>query len=259
MARYQVILAYDGTQFAGFQRLHATGKRISRRTVQGDVETALRRMGWIGQSILSAGRTDTGVHASGQVIAFDLDWKHSPQELGHALNAYLPEDIGVRSVGVVADDFHPRYAARSRRYSYQIFCQPERNPLRERYAWRVWPPVDLQLLSGAAELLAGTHDFVAFGIAPHHGGSTRRTVLEAGWTAQPPASYPEGNKAGGWRFEIKANAFLYHMVRRLVFTQVQVGQNRLPLKDLSLALETGNLPVKGLAPARGLVLVEVNY
>lgn len=147
IARYQMILAYDGAQFRGFQR---QGKA---RTVQAVVEAALRQLGWTGRTILSAGRTDTGVHASGQVIACDLAWTHSPQELARALNAHLPEDVAVRSVRVADVAFHPRYDAVSRTYHYHLFSEPERTPLRERYAWRVWPPLNADILPVAASTL----------------------------------------------------------------------------------------------------------
>jgi tRNA pseudouridine38-40 synthase len=130
MARYQVILAYDGTLFLGFQRQSRT------RTVQGVVEAALGALGWTGRTIYSAGRTDTGVHAAGQVIAFDLEWKHSTLDLRQALNANLPEDVAAREVREVPPDFHPRYGALSRRYQYRILCSDVRDPLRERYVWR---------------------------------------------------------------------------------------------------------------------------
>ncbi|HZW05020.1 MAG TPA: tRNA pseudouridine synthase A, partial [Anaerolineaceae bacterium] len=122
MERYQVILAYDGTEFQGFQRQTGT------RTVQSEIETALRRLGWQGRSILSAGRTDTGVHAAGQVIAFDLDWTHSPETLGRAMNAFLPSDVAVKAVRATAPDFHPRFDAVARCYHYRIYCQPARDP-----------------------------------------------------------------------------------------------------------------------------------
>ncbi len=151
MARYQVILAYDGTDFSGFQR------QAKARTVQGVVEEALRRLNWRGRAILSAGRTDAGVHASGQAIVFDLDWNHTPEELMRALNTHLPGDVAVRAINQVSPRFQPRYQAISRRYCYHIFCDPVRDPLRERYAWRVWPPVDLSMLEQAAQLSwAGT-------------------------------------------------------------------------------------------------------
>ncbi len=136
MARYQVILAYDGTDFAGSQR------QAKSRTVQGEFEKALQRLGWPGRSAMMAGRTDAGVHAAGQVAAFDFDWAHTPEELGRALNANLPADMAVHRVQAVPAEFHPRFDAASRRYRYRLFCRNSRDPLRERYAWRVWPAVD---------------------------------------------------------------------------------------------------------------------
>ncbi len=105
MARYQIILAYDGTGFLGSQR------QASSRTAQSELEKALRKLGWNGKTVYLAGRTDTGTHASGQVAAFDLDWTHGTDKLQDALNAHLPCDMAVREVNVAADDFHPRFDA----------------------------------------------------------------------------------------------------------------------------------------------------
>jgi len=243
MARYQIILAYDGTDFLGFQR---QGKA---RTVQAEFEVALRHLNWQGKTILAAGRTDTGVHAAGQVVAFELDWPHSTEALGRALNASLPADIAVKAVREVGAEFHPRYNARSRTYQYSVFCEPERNPLKERYAWRVWPAVDLQTLQAAASLLPGTHDYAAFGSPPRPTGNTVRTVFQASWEPQ----------IEGLLFEICANAFLYHMVRRVVYLQVLAGQNRLDLKDLAQAVQEAKPQSPGLAPPQGLVLWTVQY
>jgi len=243
MAHYQLILAYDGTDFLGSQR---QGKS---RTVQSEFENALRRLGWQGSTIYLAGRTDTGVHASGQVAAFDLDWKYEPEVLGRALNASLPKDLAVRDVKVAAPEFHPRYDALARTYQYTIFCQPQRDPLRERYAWRVWPAAEPQLLEAAAQLLMGTHDFAAFGTPPRAEGSTVRHVFSASWQPQ----------AGGLQFEITANAFLYHMVRRCVYLTVLVGQQRLDLERLAQAVQSAQPQPPGLAPAQGLVLTKVLY
>jgi len=243
MARYQMILAYDGTHFQGFQRQGST------RTVQRVVEEALRRLGWQGRAILAAGRTDSGVHASGQVIAFDLDWAHSPDALGRAVNAALPADVSIRSTVVTGTQFHPRYDATARTYQYHLYCSPERDPLCERYAWRVWPPVQLELLQAAAQLLVGVHDFAAFGTPPRPGGTTVRQVLAAGWQSQ----------AGCLLFEISANAFLYHMVRRVVFLQVLAGQNRLDLEHLAAGVNRAQPQPPGLAQPQGLVLTEVRY
>ncbi len=247
MARYQVILAYDGTDFYGFQR-QARGPE--NRTVQDTVEIALRKIGWQGQAILAAGRTDTGVHAFGQVIAFDLDWMHSPDDLQAALNANLPPDVAARLVKLASPDFHPRYDALARCYRYQLYCQPVRDPLKERYAWRVWPAVDIDRLQEAAKFLAGSHDFAAFGTPPRAGGKTQRNVLRAGWTQEP----------ANLVFEIQANAFLYRMVRRLVSFQVAVGQGGVEPLEMQKCLEGGSSSqVKGLAPPQGLTLVEVIY
>ncbi len=245
MERYQIILAYDGTDFFGSQR-----QAKSRRTVQAELEKALRALGWDGRTVLLAGRTDSGVHASGQVAAFDFEWRHSLEDLNNALNANLPADMAVREVAHAADNFHPRFDATSRRYRYRLFCQSVRDPLRERYAWRVCPPVtDLRPL---AKIWPGRHDFAAFGTPPRSGGSSLRNVFSAEWQQQ----------ADEWSFEIQADAFLYRMVRRLVFVQVAVGQGSLPAEALAQALQNKpgvhSVPT-GLAPPNGLTLVEVRY
>lgn len=244
MERYQVILAYDGTDFSGFQR------QARRRTVQGVVEEALKQLNWQGRAILSAGRTDSGVHAVGHVIAFDLDWAHTEEDLMRALNAHLPQDVSARGVSRVPGSFQPRYDAISRRYVYRIFCDAVRDPLRERYSWRVWPAVEVNVMQQAACALQGKHDFTAFGTPPRAGGSTVRTVLSASW--QPEASFLV--------FEVVADAFLYHMARRMVSMQVEIGQGKSDLEVIDSYLE-GKMPspVQGLAPPQGLVLVEVRY
>lgn len=241
MARYQIILTYDGTDFVGSQR------QLNGRTVQSELEKALRKLNWAGKSVQMAGRTDSGVHASGQVAAFDLEWKHSLEDLGKALNANLPLDLVVNQVQKAPDGFHPRFDASWRRYRYKLFCQPSRDPLRERFAWRVWPMVnDLRPL---AEIWAGTYDFFAFGTPPKPGTSTERTVLDAKWQLFDDE----------WQFEIKANAFLYHMVRKMVHAQVAVGQGRIEFENLVRAITHQVELPSGLAPAQGLTLVEVGY
>jgi tRNA pseudouridine38-40 synthase len=244
MARYQVTLAYDGTHFRGFQR------QSDVRTVQSEFEAALERIGWADSSILAAGRTDTGVHASGQIVTFDLDWTHSTESLCKALNGNLPPDMAVRDVKQTSDDFHPRYDARVRSYIYHIYCEPERNPLRDRYAWRVWPAVDMQSLNHAAQLLCGEYDFSAFGTPPRPESSPIRVVYQANW---------QGDLQQGLQYQVSANAFLYHMVRRMVYLQVLVGQNRMSIQQFEKAVKEAQLQQPGLAPSRGLVLSEVRY
>jgi tRNA pseudouridine38-40 synthase len=249
MARYQIIFAYDGTDFLGSQRQGGS------RTVQVELEKALRKVGWQGKSILLAGRTDSGTHAGGQVAAFDLEWGHGLTKLRDALNAGLPRDMAVSETKLVDDHFHPRFDAVSRLYRYRLFCSDVRNPLRERYAWRVWPEVSD--LSSLAAIWLGTHDFKAFGSPLSIGGNTVRTVFFSSWQSC-------GDE---WIYEIEANAFLYRMVRRLVYVQVAAGQARTTPDALLKALEgspeaskmvRSTIPA-GLAPASGLTLAEVRY
>lgn len=244
MERYQIILGYDGTAFGGMQR------QKNATTIQGELENALRKIGWQGSSVLAAGRTDAGVHASGQVVAFDHDWSHSLTDLCNALNANLPPAIAVQEARKAAADFHPRFDARSRSYEYRIITQPHRDPLRERFNWRVWPQSDIDLLQACARKLVGEHDFAAFGTPPQEGGTTIRQVFQAGWDRQEDTL----------SFTVNANAFLYHMVRRMVHIQVEIGLGKKPYSVLETALSspTGEL-IQGLAPAHGLFLRAVSY
>jgi tRNA pseudouridine38-40 synthase len=244
MATYQSIIAYDGTDFRGFQRLPGA------RSVQGVLEDALTRLGWAGSSLLAAGRTDAGVHARGQVVSYRLDWTHGPDVLTRALNADLPSDVAVRETALAAEGFHPRFSARRRRYRYSIGHLPAPDPTRERFAWRVWPPLDLALLQVEASALEGRKDFGPFGRAPIPGGHTIRQVFRAAWT----------ETENGLAFDIEADAFLYRMVRRLVAAMIAVGAGRAPAGSLSCALEAPERAWQGKpAPARGLCLEAVIY
>ena len=243
MVRYQLILAYDGSGFVGSQRQGA------KRTAQGELEKALRKLGWKGKSVILAGRTDTGVHASGQVASCDFEWKRSAAELQKALNATLPLDMAVSDAREAPMDFHPRFDAVSRRYVYKLFCQPVRDPLRERFAWRVWTEVNDEALHRAAALLIGTHDFSAFGSATSPKGSTTRTVISSRWIMR-------GDEK---QFEVRADAFLYRMVRRMVFVQVAAARSKCSLDEIRDALEKQSKLPAGIAPAHGLTLAEVTY
>lgn len=242
---YQSNVAYDGTHFEGFQR-QAEGHR----TVQGVFEKALRNIGWQERAIKAAGRTDTGVHAEGQVIAFDLSWDHNSHDLTAALNANLPPDVAVRSTQPAGTGFHPRFDARSRQYRYSLFVDPLRDPLRERYAWRLTQRPDSGRVTAAARVFEGQHDFAAFGRPPSEQSSTIRTVYSCDWTGE------------GDRFEllIEANAFLYHMVRHVTAAIVDVGLRVERHSDLERLLEDPSLRrQRRLAPAAGLCLMHVKY
>jgi len=244
MARYQVILAYDGSGFTGSQR------QANSRTVQGELENALRELGWSEKSVIMAGRTDTGVHATGQVAAFDFEWAHETEKLLKALNAKLPPDLAVKSLQPASAGFHPRFDAISRMYCYRLFCEPIRDPLRERYAWRIWPSLDGNALKQNAGIFLGTHDFAAFGSPTTQNGTTVRTVTKTEWRKMPN---------GEWQFEVQADAFLYRMVRRLVFVQVALAQGKVSVEKVQHALLKQGKLLSGLAPSTGLTLTKVNY
>ncbi|NPV42335.1 MAG: tRNA pseudouridine(38-40) synthase TruA [Anaerolineae bacterium] len=245
MAPYQVTIAYDGTEFKGFQR------QRSARTVQCDLENALKKLGWAERTITSAGRTDTGVHAEGQVIAFQLEWKHSTDDLLNALNKHLPVDIRVLRVQYAEADFHPRYSACMRRYRYQVYFGGVENPLLERFYWRVWPKPNLELMNECARLFIGRHDFRVYGKPPNSRSSSFRNVQTANWDLTG-----DGSQA---LFRISADAFLYHMVRRIVNVLVRAGQGRISQNEICASLERQLELPAGIAPAKGLILEEIIY
>ena len=240
-------VAYDGTEFFGFQR------QANARTVQGEIETALEKVTGRQTGVVGAGRTDAGVHATGQVIAFEVDWRHSMDALTKALNITLPEDVAVRDLVECSADFHPRFDAQSRTYEYTALICEVKQPLMRRIAWQLERQPDLALMNSAAAQLIGTHDFAAFGSAPsgREEETTLRNVLKAEW---------RDNGSGVLVFTIEANAFLFRMVRRLVLALMRVGQGQLSAEALMDILESRDAQrIKGLAPACGLCLVDVKY
>lgn len=243
--RYRGILAYDGTDFLGFQ-IQATG-----RTVQGEVEAALEEVTQSPIRILGAGRTDAGVHASGQVIAFDAHWRHTTAELQRALNAVFPADISLRQLTPAHPTFQPRFDARERTYHYTILNQPVRDPLWRLYAYHVPQTLDVAAMDQASRYLVGTHDFSSFGKPPKgETFSPVRTVTRAEW----------GQSGARLTFAISANAFLYRMVRAIVAVLVQVGLGeRGPDEVRDILAARDRALVKSLAPPHGLCLVRVEY
>jgi tRNA pseudouridine38-40 synthase len=243
--RVRALVAYDGTGYGGFQR------QSNAPSVQEVLEAALERVTGEAGQVLGAGRTDAGVHAEGQVIAFDTDWRHSLADLERALNALLPADVAVRGLAEAAPGFHPRYDALSRRYRYGVYNAATRCPLSRLYRLHVAAPLDVAAMNRAAALLVGEHDFAAFG-QPTTGDVTVRRVFLAEWHV---------GWAPGWLdFEIEANAFLYRMVRSIVGTLLEVGQGRLGVDEFAAILASRDRSRAGqTAPAHGLTLVEVRY
>lgn len=247
--RYRATVEYDGTDFQGFQ------VQVRARTVQGELEKAIERITQKQVRVIAAGRTDAGVHAIGQVIAFDTSWRHTDQILHRALNAVLPADIAIRHLTTTYSAFHPRFDAEWRQYRYTILCQPIRSPLWARTAYHVADSLDVEAMAEASQLLVGTHDFAAFG-RPTQGESTLRHVLQAGWSVERPKNV-NGQLLV---FGIQANAFLYRMVRNIVGTLVRVGQGELPPKGVATLLESKDRAASGPpVPPCGLCLAKVQY
>lgn len=243
MAHYQFILAYDGTDFQGSQR------QGSKRTVQLVFEDALRKLGWDARSIVLAGRTDSGVHAIGQSASTSLEWKHSSETLTQALNANLPDDLAVTYTREVTEGFHARYDAAERTYRYRILASAQRNPIKERFSWRVWPMKTLYAMQELAAMFVGEHDFASFGSKTSPKGTTVREVYNSLWERQGDYLV----------YVVSANGFLYHMVRRMVFSQIEVVKGNLKPQDLKEAIANPSPIRLGMAPAKGLILESVSY
>ena len=264
--RYCLTLSYDGSPFCGYQIQPGSP------SVQETVEAALSRLLGGSVAITGAGRTDTGVHASHYVAHFDLN---GPLPFGQAdfcykLNAILPRQIVVHSVSVVADDFHARFDATKREYTY--FLHRSKDPFVENYSWRCgYPVLDFDAMNRAALHLLGTHDFSAFEKTGGDNKTSICTVYEAFWAPYTPSHVsvmgnnsviPSGVEESHsyWYFRIAANRFLRNMVRATVGTLIEIGRGKhSPDRILSL-LESGTRSDAGESvPAHALFLSRVDY
>ena len=243
----QLVLHYDGARFSGWQR------QPDQRTVQGVVEQALERLCGGPIPALGSGRTDAGVHARGQAVGVRLPERWDAPRLRRALNAILPDDVWVAAAHEMRPEFHARYSATSRRYSYYVGTDDEaQSPFRRLHELPVDRQLDRVALDHAASLLEGDHCFRAFavrGTAPAH-DDHRCAVHAARWRDRP----------GGLVFAIEANRFLHHMVRFLVGTMIDIATARRPATDLPALLEaTDNREVSPPASPHALFLDHVAY
>ena len=245
--RFRLTLQYDGTYFLGWQ-LQPRG-----RTVQGALQDALERLTGEKHTVTASGRTDTGVHATGQVVALTLPPRWDIPELHRALNALLPEDVWVEGIVQVPEDFHPRFHAIARSYRYQVGLVPESaSPFHHPWCWPLVREVDVDLLQRAAALTLGEHSFRAFAKAGQEHRGDRCIVSEATWVQWGEV---------GVALHITANRFLHHMVRYLVGTMAEVGLGRRSLEEMVALLtdpET-KLVTSRPAPPEGLFLTRVHY
>ncbi len=240
-----LIIEYEGTRYRGFQ------VQAHEPTVQQELEQAVMRLTGETVRVLCASRTDTGVHAKGQVVSFRTEAKYPPRVFVNALNYYLPDDIAVREAHRMSLEFHVRRDASSRVYRYSLLTRKTRSPLLRNTTYWIPRPLDIERMREAARLLVGEHDFAAFaGVLDDPKASTRRTLYRAEM------------KVGCelMEFEVEGNAFLPQQIRRTVGELVEVGLDRVPVGEFERLVECGRPHEAGPAlPPQGLCLERVNY
>lgn len=240
----RLVVAYDGTGFRGFAAQH------DQRTVAGALTKALQRVLHHEVELSCAGRTDAGVHAWGQVVSFDAPPGLDPDRLQASLNGMLGPEIVVREAELARPGFDARHSAKWRHYRYTVVNRPVPDPFLDRYAWWVAQPLELHALRLAADPFVGEHDFASF-CRRQEGTSLTRRVLLSRWSEQGD---------GVLRYEVRANAFCWQMVRSIVGTMVDVGLGKRRPGDVLAIVRARDRAAAGqLAPPEGLCLWEVGY
>lgn len=246
MRNFKIILQYEGTRYQGWQRQDSTGN-----TIQGKLEALLGKMTGTGfVQVNGSGRTDAGVHALGQVASFKLETDMAPQEIMRYMNRYLPEDIKVIDICEMPERFHSRLNAKKKTYVYRIWNTPIPCVFERRYVYEMEEQLDLAAMERAAALLIGKHDFKAFTSTKKSKKSTVRTI----------ESITIERKGNEVVLTYKGDGFLFHMVRILTGTLIEVGQHERDVLSVQTLLEKGTREMSGtLVPAKGLCLVTVEY
>jgi len=245
-SRICLAVEYDGGAFFGWQL------QRDRRSVQGELEQVVSRLTNAPARILGAGRTDRGVHATGQMAAVDLPPRWTPERLRRAMNALLPPDVWIAGAWAVHPRFHPRYDALSRSYLYRVgIAEETASPFHARWCWPLRKNLDTELLTEATHHLVGDHSFRSFAKAGQEERGDRCIITEARWEEWPNL---------GMLFHVSANRFLHHMVRYLVGTLVAIASGNRPVSDLvGLLSNEGELLTSPPAPPEGLFLAGVRY
>jgi tRNA pseudouridine38-40 synthase len=242
---FKITVAYDGGPFVGWQR------QDNGTSVQGLIEDALRELDGRDVTLHGAGRTDTGVHALGQVANFTLVRDATPEVVLRALNSHLPQEIRIVSAEAVPAAFHARFDATSKTYRYRLVNARIANPFEREYAWHLFEPLDVAAMAEAARFVEGRHDFAAFQTVGGATGPTERVVTRSSLTA---------GADGLIVYEVAGSGFLRRMVRSIVGTLVEVGRGRKPpewMRDVIASRDRGQ--AGKAAPAHGLFLVRVDY
>lgn len=245
MRRVRIFVAYDGTAYCGWQ-IQPNGV-----TVEEVLNNRLRKLTGEDIHVIGASRTDSGVHALGNVAVFDTECSIPPERVSYALNQKLPEDIVVLRSDEVPLDWHPRYQSQvTKTYEYHIYNAPVPNPLKRRYSAFVSFPMDVEKMKQGAGYLVGEHDFVSF--------CNVRTNVED--TVRRIDSIEIEKKGADITIRVTGNGFLYNMVRIIVGTLIRVGRGFYTPKKVKEILDAKERTEAGVtAPAEGLVLVEIRY
>ncbi len=252
MRTIRLTLQYDGTNYAGWQ------VQENAVTVQESLEKALSTV--LREKVRAAGasRTDSGVHALGQVAAFRTDNGIASPKLQRSLNGILPPDIRVKEVAEAEERFNPRYA-REKTYRYAFACGGVLSPFQRRFAWHIHETLDLEVMQAAARSLVGKHDFSSFVAAGGADKSHVRTIFSLEFGKGGIISTCEDDDHI-FHFDISANGFLYKMARNIIGTLIEVGRGKIPAENMAAILESKDRTAAGpTAPAHGLCLVSVVY
>jgi tRNA pseudouridine38-40 synthase len=272
-ATFRITLAYDGTDFNGWQR------QPDGTSIQALLEDALRELDGRDVTVTGAGRTDAGVHALAQVAAFSLERTIDPAAVVRAVNVRLPESVRIVSAAIVDAEFHPRFDATSKRYRYRIWNADVVSPFERRYAWHIIDRLDVEAMNAAAALLVGTHDFAAFCGTGSDAATTTRTIMssriaecgvrdEAECGMRDESVIPSAIRPSAIRnpqsalleYDVTGSGFLRYMVRNIVGSLVDIGRGRMPPAWLGQVLASRDRTKAGrTAPAHGLFLVGVKY
>lgn len=248
MRTFKLTLAYDGTNFGGWQW------QPNRRTVQDELEKAVETITGVRSRFVASGRTDAGVHALGQVAAFSSETGIDPAGLLKGLNAKVPDDIFIFDVVEVPLAFHPIRDAVRKRYRYVVQDGPLRDIFDRQYAWHVRQPLDEQAMLEASRLLLGEHDFASFQTSGSSRLTTERNVLDIS------VERVDGARTSRVHVEVEADGFLFNMVRNIVGTLVEVGKGTRPVAWTREVLESRDRRRAGMtAPAQGLFMIGVHY
>lgn len=266
MRNIKLVIEYDGTNYCGWQIQNRKANKSKHKTLQGTIEKTLKKILKEKVSLIASGRTDSGVHARGQVASFKVKSSLPAKNIQKALNSLLLDDISILDAKDVPLDFHARFFAKTKTYRYLILNQDCPSALLRNYCYRVSYKLDITKMRKAAKLLLGRHDFKAFCASGSSVKNTVRTIKKIiinrkyDWRIM---SHTSQRASGNWRLiciDIQADGFLYNMVRSIVGTLIEIGRGKIELTSIRNIIDYKKRYLVGpTVPAQGLCLLRVDY